>query len=117
MPRRIRLARTSLQQKMLRDLKTMRGQVITIALVLASAIAALTAMVGTYRGLRRAQAAYYARTEFPDVFAHAAKMPRALLPRIAALPGVARVHARTGEPEAATSRNWFLRSASGKCVC
>ncbi|MBP9085626.1 MAG: ABC transporter permease [Kofleriaceae bacterium] len=98
MARRFRMVVSPLQQKLLRDIWTMRGQVITIALVLASAIAALTSMVGTYRGLRQAQINYYERTEFPDIFAHASKMPRSLLPRIAALPGVARVHARTTEP-------------------
>lgn len=87
----------ALDRKLLRDLSHMRGQVITIALVVACGIASFTTTAGTYESLLNARDDYYAAQRFPDVFASLKRAPRALLPHIAALPGVSRIQDRVVE--------------------
>lgn len=88
----------SLDRKLLRDLGRMRGQVITIALVLAAGVAATIGLTGTYRALGHARDDYYALHGFPDVWAHVERAPEAVAARLASLPGVAAVQTRLVEP-------------------
>lgn len=88
----------ALHRKLLRDVWATRGQVITIALVLAGSIAALTGIMGTYRALYEARAAYYTETGFPDVFAHVGRAPEQVADQLRALPGIASVTTRLVEP-------------------
>jgi len=88
---------SALDRKLLRDLTSMRGQVITIALVVACGIASYVAIQGTYVSLRGARDTYYARKRFPDVIAQVQRAPDAILPRIEALPGVANAYVRITE--------------------
>ncbi len=84
----------SLQRKLLRDLLHLRGQVVAVALVVCCGIAAFVTMVTAYRGLEKAQADFYRRGRFADVFAHAVRAPEQLAGRIRHLPGVAAVQTR-----------------------
>ena len=84
----------ALHRKLLRDLRRMTGQLLTIGLVVASGIGILMALQGNWSALRKAQAAYYERYRFADVFAHLERAPDALRGRIEAIEGVARVHTR-----------------------
>lgn len=59
---------STLDRKVYRDLARLRGQVFTIALVLACGIASYVALKGTFHSLRSAQTRFYARTRFADVF-------------------------------------------------
>jgi hypothetical protein len=61
-----------LTRKLLRDLWATKGQVVTIALVVASGIAAFVASLSTYESLKRMQADYYKSARFAHVFAHSA---------------------------------------------
>ena len=88
----------ALDRKLLRDLARMRGQVITIALVLAAGVAATVTLTGTYRALSAARDDYYAAQAFPDLFVHLAPAPDAVATRVAALPGVATMTPRLVEP-------------------
>ncbi len=55
---------SALDRKLLRELVQLRGQIATIALVLASGITSFIALRGTYLSLEEARAAYYDRTRF-----------------------------------------------------
>jgi hypothetical protein len=60
---------SALDRKLLRDLWHMRGQVLTVGLIVASGIATYVTMRGTYESMERAQQEYYSRYRFADVFA------------------------------------------------
>lgn len=83
-----------LDQKLLRDLWAMKVQALAIALVMGSGVATLVMMLSTVTSLRTAQAEYYERYRFAQVFTHLKRAPDALAPRLAALPGVAQVQTR-----------------------
>ena len=87
----------ALDRKLLRDLTRMRGQVITIALVVASGITAYISTFSIYRSLSESQQAYYDRARFADVFARLKRAPNVVLEQVASLPGVAQVEARVVE--------------------
>ncbi|NUP12388.1 MAG: ABC transporter permease [Polyangiaceae bacterium] len=88
---------STLDRKLIRDLLRLRGQVITIALVVAAGIAAFIAMKGNYASLERARDAYYERTRFADVFVHLERAPEAVRADLERIPGVARVETRVAE--------------------
>ncbi len=88
----------ALDRKLLRDLWRMRGQVITITLILASGVAAYVCLSGAHRALARSRDLYYARHGFPDVFAHLERAPDAVAERLREVPGVAAVQTRLVEP-------------------
>lgn len=85
---------SALDQKLLRDLWHMRGQVFTVALIVASGIATYVTMRGAYESMERAQQEYYAKYRFADVFAQLKRAPNSLATEIAAIPGVAAVQTR-----------------------
>jgi len=84
----------ALERKLLRDLWHLKGQVLTVALVVACGISAFVGMRGTYTSLVRSCTAYYDRYRFGDVFAHLRRAPDAVQPRLETLPGVARAYTR-----------------------
>lgn len=85
---------TALNRKLIRDLLRIWPQLLAAALVMAVGIGALTMSLSTLHSLKRAQAAYYERYRFPDVFTHLKRAPQALAPRLAEIPGVARLITR-----------------------
>jgi putative ABC transport system permease protein len=84
----------ALQRKLLRDLWRLRGQVLAIALVIASGVAVLVMSLGTIEALRQTAAAFYDRSAFADVFATLKRAPEGLVRRIAEIPGVRTVETR-----------------------
>ncbi|MHB8416550.1 MAG: ABC transporter permease [Myxococcales bacterium] len=83
-----------LDRKLVRDLGRLRGQVVTIALVVACGVAQLVAFVAFYRSLEASRDAFFTETRFGDLFVHLDRAPRSLLARLADIPGVARVDGR-----------------------
>ncbi|HYM01294.1 MAG TPA: FtsX-like permease family protein [Stellaceae bacterium] len=83
-----------LDRKLLRDLAQMKGQAITIALVVACGVAVFVAALSLYGSLRDAQGRYYAASHFADIFASLKRAPIALEPRLAELPGAAQLETR-----------------------
>lgn len=81
---------TALNLKLARDLWRLRGQALAIALVLAAATATFIMSMGLHRSLTETRDAYYARNHFADLFSGMVRAPRAVVARIAAIPGVAR---------------------------
>jgi len=84
----------ALDRKLVRDLATMRGQVLTIALVVASGIAVFVAAMGAYHSLLGAQADYYRATRFADVFVSLRRAPLSLEQQLAELPGIGQLETR-----------------------
>jgi putative ABC transport system permease protein len=78
-----------LDRKLLRDLWQLRGQVISIALVVASGIAAFVASLSTYDSLRWLQQSYYDSARFARVFVQLRRAPASLQARLLEIPGVA----------------------------
>lgn len=84
----------SLDQKMLRELWRLRGQLVSIALVVATAVMTLVTMRGTYETLERGRADYYRDYRMADVWATLERAPESLKAQIEAIPGVAAVETR-----------------------
>ncbi len=78
-----------LDRKLLRDLWTMKGQVLTIALVVASGIAAFVGSLSTYDSLKSMQATYYDSSRFAHVFVQVKRAPDSIAPRLLDIAGVA----------------------------
>jgi len=85
---------TALDLKLLRDLWRLRGQVLAVALVVASGVALLVMSLSTLTSLRDTTEAYYDRYGFADIFAGVKRAPERLAERIAELPGVSAVETR-----------------------
>ncbi|MDE5466144.1 ABC transporter permease [Bradyrhizobium sp. CSS354] len=85
---------TALDIKLFRDVMRLWAQVLAIALVIGGGVATLILAAGSHRSLEETRAAYYERYGFADVFAQVKRAPRALVDRIAEIPGVAVVDTR-----------------------
>ncbi|WP_373048366.1 ABC transporter permease [Vulgatibacter sp.] len=84
----------TLDRKLLRELRQIRGQVVAIVLVVASGIGGFVSMASTWATLDGTRARYYAESRFADVFATLVRAPLSLAGRIEALPGVQAVETR-----------------------
>lgn len=84
----------ALDRKLLRDFRRLWAQSLAIALVLACGVAIQLVSAGMSTALRDTREAYYAENRFADVFASVRRAPRAILPEIAAIPGVIAAEAR-----------------------
>ena len=85
---------TPLDRKLVRDLWHLRGQVLAVAIVVASGVAVLIMSLTSLEALRETTAAYYERYLFADVFASAVRAPQRIAERVAELPGVQAVETR-----------------------
>lgn len=83
----------ALDRKLLRDLRLMWSQALTIALVVASGIGGFITSLSAVDSLALARDRFYADGRFADVFANVKRAPNALLDTLRALPGVAEVQA------------------------
>lgn len=88
---------STLSRKLLRELLRMQGQIVTIALVLASGIMSFIMLRGTYDCLLLSRDAYYDRYRFAHVFATLERAPESLARRIENVPGVAALETRISE--------------------
>jgi putative ABC transport system permease protein len=80
--------------KLRRDLWRLKGQVATIALVLACGIMAMIMLRSAYQSLLAARDHYYAEARFADVFARTERAPEEVAERLARLEGVAVAYSR-----------------------
>jgi putative ABC transport system permease protein len=83
-----------LDLKLLRDLWSLKSQVLAIALVMASGVAMLIMSLSMVSSLRDTQQRYYDEYRFAQVFTRMKRAPDALAARIATIPGVAQVQTR-----------------------
>lgn len=84
----------ALNRKLFRDLWRLRGQVVAIAMVIASGVAVMVMSLSSMEALEETAAAYYERYRFAQVFAGVKRAPTRLVDRIAAIPGVQAVDTR-----------------------
>ena len=82
---------TALDRKLLRDLRLMWSQVLTIALVVASGVGGFITSLSAVDSLALARDRFYADGHFADVFAIVKRAPNALAATLLATPGVADV--------------------------
>lgn len=83
-----------LTHKLLRDLWRMKGQAIAIGAVIAMGVMLQVMMSGLVTTLETTRDAYYERYRLTDVFAPVARAPVHVVPRLAAIPGVAQAEDR-----------------------
>ncbi len=88
----------ALDRKLLRDLRLMWSQAVTIALVVASGIGGFLTTLSAVDSLVRARDDFYVQGRFADVFARVKRAPNALADTLRAVPGVADVQATTEMP-------------------
>jgi putative ABC transport system permease protein len=86
--------RRALDSKLLRDLRTLRGQVIAIALILAAGVASFVCTLTAYEGLKSSRDVYYARYRMPELFSPVKKAPLSVVSDLGQLPGVRRARGR-----------------------
>jgi putative ABC transport system permease protein len=85
----------ALDRKLLRDLRLMWSQVLTIALVVASGIGGFLITLSAVDSLALARDRFYATGQFADVFASVKRAPESLAQTLRALPGIADVQTST----------------------
>jgi len=84
----------SLDRKLLRDLWSLKTQVLSIALVIACGIGGFIASLSTYSSLLWSRQNYYDTARFAHVFASAKRAPASLAARLRDIPGVAEAETR-----------------------
>lgn len=83
-----------LDRKLRRDISGLRGQVITIALLVAAGVAVFVGLIATYDSLASERADYYREARFGTVFATVKRAPLAVVPHLERIDGVAAVEPR-----------------------
>ena len=84
----------TLDVKMLRDLREMRGQALAIAFVIVSGIATYVAFTSVMDSLETTLETYYEDRRFADVFATVRRAPESVRERLRRVPGVHQVQTR-----------------------
>ena len=87
----------ALDRKLLRDLRLMWSQALTIALVVGSGVAGFVSCFSAYDALSWSRDLYYADARFADVFASAKRAPLALERQLEAITGAAHVQTSLAE--------------------
>ena len=85
----------ALDRKLLRDLRVMWSQALTIALVVGSGIGGFITTLSAVDSLTQARDDYYVADRFADVFAGLKRAPHAMVDVLRAVPGVADVQTTT----------------------
>lgn len=83
-----------LDQKLIRDLARMKGQVLAIMLVIAAGVATFVMSMCAYNSLAWSKDAFYREFRFAEVFSAVRRAPSTIQPRIQEISGVAAVEVR-----------------------
>ena len=83
-----------LDRKLWRDISALRGQVISIALVVGAGVAVFVASISTYDSLQSGRERFYDSGRFPQVFVRLKRAPLSIVSRLATIPGIATVEPR-----------------------
>ncbi|HET6415361.1 MAG TPA: ABC transporter permease [Polyangiales bacterium] len=87
----------ALDRKLLREVVRLRGQALTIAIVVASGVACYIALQSAWRALYQSRDLYYQTNHFAEVFVHLERAPKSVAGQVSELPGVARAYPRIVE--------------------
>ncbi|MGB7478215.1 MAG: hypothetical protein WBM26_18495, partial [Polyangiales bacterium] len=104
-----------LDRKLLRDLMRLKGQALTIALVVAVGVANYITLRSAWRALGDSKAAYYEQYRFGDVFARVKRAPDSVTDRLGDVRGVASVYPRIVE-EVLLPIDGMLTPAHGQII-
>ncbi|KTD81744.1 permease [Legionella waltersii] len=104
-----------LNKKLFRDLFKLKGQVVTISLVVCSGISVLISSISTYQSLSQAQHRFYSDYHFADVFLTLKRAPLYMQKRIGEIPGVSQVEARIVE-DVTLDLPWLQEPAIGRFI-
>ena len=85
---------SALHRKLLRNIWSMKGQVLAICLVVAAGVALFVMTLSALNSLSLTKETYYERYRFAHIFAHLKRAPNSLAPRIAEIPGIAALDTR-----------------------
>jgi putative ABC transport system permease protein len=85
---------SALDRKLWRDISAMRGQVVTIALVVAAGVAVFVASISTYTSLLASRDRFYAEGRFPRIFVTVKRSPLSVVAQINEIPDVSAVEPR-----------------------
>ena len=77
---------SSLSKKLLRESWQLRGQILSIAMVVATGVMSVVTMRGSYDTLVQAQRDYYRDMRFADVWSYLVRAPQSLTAAIEAIP-------------------------------
>lgn len=105
----------AIDRKVLRDLRTMRGQVAAIMLVIIAGVSTYVTMTTVMDALNRTLADYYREYRFAGGFASVRRAPERIRDRLAAIPGIGQVETRVTAPVALEVRG-FGEPVSGLLV-
>jgi putative ABC transport system permease protein len=83
-----------LDRKLFRDLMRLKGQALTIALVVGVGVASYITLRTAWRALGQSRAVYYDHYRFADVFGALKRAPDSVADRVAEVPGVSKVYPR-----------------------
>ncbi len=86
-----------LDRKLFRDLMRLKGQALTIALVVGVGVASYITLRTAWRALGQSRAVYYDHYRFADVFGSLKRAPDSVADRVADVPGVSKVYPRIVE--------------------
>lgn len=93
----VHLRVNALDRKLFREVVRLRGQALTIAVVVASGVACYISLQSAWRALYESRDLYYETNRFADVFVHLERAPKSVAGQVAELPGVARAYPRIVE--------------------
>ena len=80
---------SALDRKLLRDLQRLWSQALTLALVVAAAVAGFITTYSAYESLQYSRDRYYIEAQFADVFADLKRAPDRVMQQLLNLPGIA----------------------------
>jgi putative ABC transport system permease protein len=83
-----------LDRKLGRDINAMRGQVLTVALLVAAGVAVFVGSISTYVSLRSGCERFYTAARFPQIFVTLKRAPLSIVPRLNDIRGLVAVEPR-----------------------
>ncbi len=105
----------SLDRKVLRDLRAMRGQMLAITLVIVAGVAAFVSMQSVKHALESTLASYYEEYRFADGFVSVRRAPERVRVRLQSIAGIAQLETRVTAPVTLEVAG-FDEPVSGKLV-
>lgn len=78
----------ALQRKLLMDIRDLRAQVVTLAILVVCGVSVLISSWSSYQALERAQRNYYEKYNFADVFVDFERAPSHILNRVSQIRGI-----------------------------
>ena len=102
--------------KVMRDLWSMRTQVLSIALLIGSGVAIFVMSVSNYQALVSAMDEHYRNERFADIFASLKRAPNSVIPRLREIDGIGIVEPRISQPVRVIRPDTVLPDLGAHCI-